>query len=99
MENNLGLTLRRRLTDPCVCLGFSASWASEHLHYRGRSKLIPLLIRPKLDVSRQGLAFVLVCAAEHYDERIWMDVCVCVRVFPCICTHKQRCLRACVCWS
>lgn len=77
MENNLGLTLRRRLTDPYVCLGFSASWASEHLHYRCRSKLIPLLIRPKLDERRQGLAFVFLCAAEHYNKMIWMDVFVC----------------------
>lgn len=54
---------------------FSARWASKLLHYCFRSKLIPLLIRPKLDESRQGLAFVFLCAAEHYDELIWKFVC------------------------
>lgn len=88
-------------------LGFSTGWASKLLQHRGRSKLIPLLIKMKLGESRQGLAFVFLCAGKHYDEYIWMRACVLVAVLSCICTHHHRCwcigarlcVHPCVCVS
>lgn len=52
-----------------------------------RSKLIPLLIKLKLDASRQGLAFVFLCAGKHYELYIrgCARVCMCV----CVSVHEE----------
>lgn len=53
-----------------VCGVFSTGWAAALLLHCGRSKLIPLLIKLKLDESRQGLAFVFLCAGKLYEPYI-----------------------------
>lgn len=59
-----------------VWASFSTGWATKLQLRCGRSKLIPLLIKLKLDESRQGLAFVFLCASRHYK----LDVRRIVRV-------------------
>ncbi len=44
---------------------FSTGSATKLLPHCSRSKLIPLLIKLELDGSRQGLAFVFLCASKH----------------------------------
>lgn len=53
-----------------VCGVFSTGWAAALLLHCGRSKLIPLLIKLKLDESRQGLAFVFLCAGKLYEPYV-----------------------------
>lgn len=66
MENNLGLTLRVRLKNTYgLVLSYRVGYQAPTTQCR--SKLIPLLIKLKLDESKQGLAFVFCCASKYYE--------------------------------